>query len=335
MNIKVAILSWFVVSFLLTGCVSKEEEAKRLGFDSVEEMMSIHSKGWHSREKYEDDIKKLYAEGKKLVALGDKHEGVRKLSTAADNDHPEAQYELASLYKYGIVVNKDLGKAFELYLKSANSGVVRSMYEVSLSYYNGIGVSADLSAAYAYASKAAAAGDSDAQFRVGFHLAEGDGVEKDVSSAISWLGKSAASGNTDAMLKLGLIYGKGLGIKKDVSIAKGWLSKAASSGRSEATEILESLMVSRYQSVFACSSPNIDVAIGMAKLLGREFVSGQSYIYSGMLSAYSPHCFGTNLIINRPDLASSNFVGNVEGKRFLVVSHNSYAIGVLESREMD
>lgn len=39
----------------LGGCNGQLEQARELGFSSVEEMKSVHAKGWHTKSRYESD----------------------------------------------------------------------------------------------------------------------------------------------------------------------------------------------------------------------------------------------------------------------------------------
>lgn len=49
------------ISFaVLSACNSKDEEAKKLGFSSAEEMNEIHAQGWHTKNRYEEDTAKRY-----------------------------------------------------------------------------------------------------------------------------------------------------------------------------------------------------------------------------------------------------------------------------------
>ena len=54
---KIFKFAFACISFaVLTACNSKNEEAKKLGFSSATEMDEIHAKGWHTKERYEEDI---------------------------------------------------------------------------------------------------------------------------------------------------------------------------------------------------------------------------------------------------------------------------------------
>jgi hypothetical protein len=39
----------------ILGCNAEDQEAHKLGFESVEQMKQVHAKGWHTRKKYEED----------------------------------------------------------------------------------------------------------------------------------------------------------------------------------------------------------------------------------------------------------------------------------------
>jgi hypothetical protein len=56
-NMKL-IFTCLFTCFLLLGCSNEEDEAKKLGFSNVEEMKKFHSEGWHSKERYNEDLAK-------------------------------------------------------------------------------------------------------------------------------------------------------------------------------------------------------------------------------------------------------------------------------------
>ena len=60
----------------------------------------------------------------------------------------EEEFKLAEKYKKGDGVKRDLTKAFESFLKSAEKGNVRGMFEVGLCYSRGRGVAEDKAKAF-------------------------------------------------------------------------------------------------------------------------------------------------------------------------------------------
>lgn len=75
---------------------------------------------------------------------------------AAEFGHPEAQYELASLYDYGTGVEKNPSLAAKWYLKSAEQGHVHAQCQVGYLYLLGRGLPRDEIEAYAYLNMASA-----------------------------------------------------------------------------------------------------------------------------------------------------------------------------------
>ena len=54
-NKLMKILFVFLAFFVLSACDPAEDEAKKLGFNDVQDMRSIQVQGWHTKEKYYED----------------------------------------------------------------------------------------------------------------------------------------------------------------------------------------------------------------------------------------------------------------------------------------
>jgi len=70
-------------------------EAQRLGFTSVQEMKEIHSKGWHTKERYEEDLSKQrgYSSASEMrAALGKQKEEVRREETISSNEQKDLEF---------------------------------------------------------------------------------------------------------------------------------------------------------------------------------------------------------------------------------------------------
>ncbi len=91
-------------------------------------------------------------------------QAVKWYKEAIDNGIFDATYRLAKMYRYGRGGLKDDKKANELFLLSAEHGVVQSYYELGNAYLQGIG------------------------------------FEKSIPNALSWLEKSIKSGNENAII---------------------------------------------------------------------------------------------------------------------------------------
>lgn len=81
--------------------------------------------------------------------------GCEVVHQAAEQECPEAQYELGVCYEAGDGVGKDEAKAAELYRKAAVQGYAEAQKKLGDCYTHGIGVAKDLEQAFECYSKAA------------------------------------------------------------------------------------------------------------------------------------------------------------------------------------
>lgn len=103
-------------------------------------------------------------------------------------------------------------------------------YELAFLYKNGLGVPQDSGKAVAVLREAAEAGMADAQTTLGSWYASGDGVSEDPATAVSWYRRAAAQGDNNGAILLGLAYGAGSGVEQDVQKAYMWFTVAANRG---------------------------------------------------------------------------------------------------------
>ena len=113
---------------VLSGCSGEADEAKKLGFSSVEEMKEIHAKGWHTKERYEADSAKSagftsvaewkISEKKKLQKIEDDQTMVQLRQIVGDYSESvlvlsEKLKSALSDFKKGQVEKKDLAAIVE------------------------------------------------------------------------------------------------------------------------------------------------------------------------------------------------------------------------------
>jgi ankyrin repeat protein len=122
----------------------------------------LSAPAWSNLDQSMDEIEKL-------IRLRDYPQAVRRLESLAATGNSEAQYRLASLYRAGKGVSKDLGKATELHHQSALAG---------------------------YAA---------AQYSLGQLTQKADSSPESLNEAIAWYRKAAAQGHQLAVLKLKLL----------------------------------------------------------------------------------------------------------------------------------
>ena len=95
----------------------------------------------------------------------------------------EKEFEEALRYEKGKGVEKDMKKAFEWFLKSAENGNAKAMNNVGCCFSNGEGVKQDMTKAFEWWLRSAENGNTNGMNNVGWCHCVGQGVEKDLTKA--------------------------------------------------------------------------------------------------------------------------------------------------------
>lgn len=174
-----------------------------------------------------------------------------------------AAYKLGYIYKYGLGVNVDNNKAFQLLSHAAKVSISQSYYELADSYENGYGVKRNIQLAIKYYKKsyskskniqalinlgciynnmgnyekalkyyfaAADKGNAKAYYYIALAYKEGLGIEKNNKKMIDNFEKASNLGDIDASVDLADLYIDGLGIDHDYNKALELLFNAAEEG---------------------------------------------------------------------------------------------------------
>lgn len=157
---------------------------------------------------------------------------------AADKGSATAQYSLAHLYWTKQLIMDD-GKAYSLFLKSAEQNNPPALNMVGLCCFYGKGVTKDLTEAVKWWVKASEIGDANAQVSLGSCYEKGEGVSQDYKEALKWYTKAAEQGNALAQGSLGVMYFNGNGIPKDLNESAKWFAKGAEQGDETCRKNLE------------------------------------------------------------------------------------------------
>lgn len=155
-------------------------------------------------------------------------------SKAASGGDMQALCNLGLSYEFGVGVDKNANKAFELYKQSALLGYDRGMYNLAYCYMRGSGTAEDHVAAAKYFEKAALKGHVNAMYNVAIMYLNGDGVNKDCKKATEWFYRAAQNNNIESIFYLGYCYMNGLGVSKNPVMAVRYFAKAADGGDAEA-----------------------------------------------------------------------------------------------------
>ena len=123
--------------------------------------------------------------------------------------YDKAQFRLACAYENGeLNLKENYEKAYDWYLKAANNGNVEAMFILAEAYnYEELDLDENEDEAFEWYLKAAKLGYVDAQVIVAeAYELENLGVDEDEAEALEWYLKAAQNGNVEAMYKAGDMY---------------------------------------------------------------------------------------------------------------------------------
>lgn len=142
------------------------------------------------------------------------------------------QHYLATMFRNGDGVPRDINKASAWYEKAAMSGAnhpvaVDAMTQLSILYRGQSGHAKDMKRAAFWTEKAATAGDVESMNQLGILYYDGNGVERDFAQAFKWFSKAAEHAHPEAQSFIGDLYRFGRSVKQDYRAAANWYEKAA------------------------------------------------------------------------------------------------------------
>ncbi|GES99064.1 kinase-like domain-containing protein [Rhizophagus clarus] len=120
-------------------------------------------------------------------------------------------------YYYGIGIEENDKKAFELFLKAAENNYSIAQVYLAKCYTDGYGTEENKDLAFNWFKKAAENISIVGQFYLGYCYEFNIGIENNENKFIEWYQKAANNGNTTAKLYLANCYRLGKGIEKDES----------------------------------------------------------------------------------------------------------------------
>jgi TPR repeat protein len=151
-------------------------------------------------------------------------------SQSGEDADAAARIDLGDRYYYGIGVERDYDKAFNLYRQAAEQGSHQGEYYLGWMYDHGRGTQQDYFQAFAWYKKAAESGYAPAQNDIGVLYETGQAVERDYAKALAWFQKAANQDNPTAERNIGVLYETGKGVTQDIAEARAWYQKAAAQG---------------------------------------------------------------------------------------------------------
>ncbi len=157
-------------------------------------------------------------------------------SEEAKKGNALAEYEIADLYRRGLITGEDKSKehysaALKGFLETEREADTMKpylQYRIGRMYYDGYGTKKNYAEALKWLEMSAKGGNHLAEITVAKMYASGTGTEKDSRKAALWYEKAEAD-NAYAAYKLGRMYYDGSGIKKDYKEAEKHLLRAIAS----------------------------------------------------------------------------------------------------------
>ncbi len=161
---------------------------------------------------------------------------------AITQEQPYALFNMALMYANSSeLIEQDIEKAHELFLRAAVAGVDLAQYEVALMFEQGAGCTQNYSEAAFWYEEAAKRGHMEAFNNLGVLYKEGRGVHQNFQRAFVCFSRAAEKGLPAAQYNLGLLYDRGEGVEEDHEKALEWCRKAAFQGHAKAKQIIAGL----------------------------------------------------------------------------------------------
>ncbi|RHZ60921.1 hypothetical protein Glove_350g68 [Diversispora epigaea] len=190
------------------------------------------------------------------------------------NDNKEiGAISLADMYFYGLGVEKDTNKAFQIYYKLANQGSHIALNIIAYCYDNGFGVEKNHAKAFKTYLKSAEKGNPMAQSNVGSCYKDGIGIAIDKTKGFECCTKSARAGNINAMHNVGFYYERGMGVGKDKNEAFKCYLQAAEKGSSIAQYNLGVYYANGY--VYGINNDRVKAFKWYKKAAENDYTNGQ------------------------------------------------------------
>ncbi|RGB36617.1 kinase-like domain-containing protein [Rhizophagus diaphanus] len=147
-----------------------------------------------------------------------------------NQDNSNSVFILGVFYHFGIEINVNKQKAFELYQNAVKSGNVFGITSLGYCHEEGIGTGVDKQKAFELYQKAANLGNPRGILSLGYCYEFGIGASIDERMAFELYQKSTNLGNSLGMNNLGCCYYKGIGVIVDKQKSFDLFQKGANSG---------------------------------------------------------------------------------------------------------
>ena len=174
----------------------------------------------------------VLCENRKLTPCLEK--ATRRTQALAHQGNADAQFQLGRSDRF-VPGERELS----LLMQAAEQGNPEAQSELAGIYRKGApGFKKDLTKAAYWSEEAAKQGHGTEYRAMAFYYLHGEGVPRDISKAISWLNRAVKIGSADAEYDMGTLYRSGERIYEDLELARYWFLRAAERGHEAAAEAL-------------------------------------------------------------------------------------------------
>ena len=173
-----------------------------------------------------------FDEGMTAYKNNDFQTALKEWSPLADGGNLEAQYLVGRIY---FRTSVDYAKAAKWYRKAADQGHAAAQNGLASLYRTGRGIKKDIATAVKWYRRSATQGNVYAQNQLGFMYFFGNDVRQDYAEALTWYRKAANQGYSIAQYSLGNMYRDGKGVRRNYVEAHKWYSLASVQGNELAT----------------------------------------------------------------------------------------------------
>lgn len=194
---------------------------------------------------------------------------------AANKDHSRAAEYLGECYRDGDGVEVNAVKALEWFEKAKALGNMMACVKLGLAYDKDGFAGTDYAKAVSYYREAYENGSADGACCLACMYENGWGVEQNAQKAFELYKYAADHGSARGMAKTGMMLHDGDGTQKDVKLAIEYFEKAKAAGRADADDLLAFV----YKNI---NSPDVDPKKAFEFNLqraGKDDVEAQYHVY--------------------------------------------------------
>lgn len=223
----------------------------------------------------------------------DVNKAIPYLTVAANKNCVPAQLDLAMI----LLNAKKASEAAPWFKKGSDNGNIPCTFYYGKMLMEGLGVKADKKDGANYLLKAAEAGFPQAMYYVGNCYASGDGLTKNADQAVKWYKLAAGKGVTNAQWALAQCFRTGDGTPVNFDQAMYWYAEASAKGHTRAFKqliadsISGSPFVSYLKGMKSYTNKDFDEALKQFKIVEKAKIADGKVMEAAIMAnnAYAKH----------------------------------------------